>query len=559
MSSFGSSALEYVQLAIHVNDSEACFCTANESLILDPAIEVKVGNTSLGVCRMTETSMTKEIHWNRKFYASVLLKDVSKSKISCYLLSGVNRIGLIEISLIDISIMGLYQREFQESFELSRRYSIKSISDNVHLALEGTMDISCTFVPRIEGGIRIGEEKNNLQLNLIDFEIIQQQLNRMIPFSSVETTIYWLAATANKTLLRGFFSNKVLLQDLLMDVAFITSSSKSAFAAKELEIIIENKTKRNKLVLINATKIDLSSGKVERHAPIETNCIQLNKSENCLRFFLLKLSNRYSLWVWVKWLRFLFLVWSNQQDLSSPPDWVSSSNGTYSSQITIISSDDQRFSGRGLIAIDKPYQIQCDDKVIRIHSVTSMIISIDSVVPRSHSLQLNILSCFVKVDSDDEEGSAISSGKDSSDKRRGSMMKMLGGMYRKKSVSESSLASSNGSNKGGDGMKSFIAINFDNMNLRTQKVSCNSLLWNQSISIDVDVDVVEKNCICSDVYSGLDLFLFSGKDEKEELVKQKHLLVNGIISKFDGEGLQLSNEESEVKADLILDSSIGSK
>ena len=588
---------ESVEIKIHIHSSELnIFHGSNAALeplhASTTGLEVVIGNESQGIIRQqqldaisTERS-ANDIMWGKFFIVNIPLKELLKAKVFCFVVinSSSSRIGRVEISLIDVLFLeSIYRGDNFDSVDLNRRYAVTKICDDSDITLEGTIDISCTLVPRVDSGIKIIEDNSNLQLEVQDYDIIQKQLHVMIPFYSVETTIYRLAATTNKTLLRGFFSSKVLLQDLLMDVAFISSSSRNTSISTELEILTENKVRRNKLVLISSTKIDMATGKISRYPPIELNCIQLNKSENNLRFFLLKLQNRFSMWTWVKWLRFLHEVWNGRYDMSNLPPWVSSCNGTYCSPISIIASDDQRFSGRGTVSIDKPFKILCDDKLIRINSLTSMIVSIDSVCPRSHSLETSVIACYVKVDSDDEEGSAI--GSESYNeilterrKSRGVLKtitgNLLGGMYRKKSITSSSTSMSSSSspsslnapdggaqargNEVTDSKTSFVAVNFNNMNLRTPKVPRSTIHWNTSFAVDVDV-VPSTSGATSDTIAGdLDIFLYSGKDGSEEIIRQKRISIDDVLSKFDSLNLKSpSSASEEVVTSLLLDTSIG--
>ena len=577
--------LDSVEIKIIIHSSELIFDSGSVLESHKTGIEVViVGNESRGISRQqVDVSATdsshNEIQWGKIFIAIIPLKDLAKAKVFCFVNSSC-RIGRVEISLIDVLFLErVYPGEKFDSVDFNRRYAVTKISEDPDIMLEGTIDISCTVVPRVDSGIKITEYNNNLQLEVQEFDIIQNQLQIMIPFYSVETTIYRLAATTNKTLLRGFFSSKVLLQDLLMDVAFISSSSRNTSISTGLDILTENKVRRNKLVLISSTKIDMTTGTISRHPPIELNCIQLNKSENCLRYFLLKLQNRYSMWVWVKWLRFLHEAWNGRYDMSNLPPWVSSCNGTYCSPISIIASDDQRFTGKGTISIDKPFKILCDDKLIRINSLTSMIISIDSVCPRSHSLETTVTACYVKVDSDDEEGSAIGSENYNeivSERRKGrGVLKsitgnLLGGMYRRKSITNSSSSSSTSSPSTSnapdgsvqvraheDSKTSFVAVNFNNMNLRTPKVPRSAIQWNTSFA--VDVDLVSKSDPSSDnIANDLDLFLYSGKDGSEEIIRQKRVSIDEVLSKFDSRNFAASPMATEeVDSSFLLDTSIG--
>jgi hypothetical protein len=152
---------------------------------------------------------------------------------------------------------------------------------------------------------------------------------------------------------------------------------------------------------------------------------------------------------------------------------------------------------------------------------------------------------------------------------------LLGGMYRKKSITSSSMSislstspSSSNTPDGGaqsrgnevtDSKTSFVAVNFNNMNLRTPKVPRTAIQWNTSFAMDVDVGVAPSSDVISGTIAGdLDIFLYSGKDGSEEIIRQKRISIDDILSKFDIPNLKSSSSVSEeVVTSLFLDTSIG--
>ena len=61
--------------------------------------------------------------------------------------------------------------------------------------------------------------------------------------------------------------------------------------------------------LRNSSELFLKTKEIVRHAPIEANSIQLNLSEDANSYIVLKLRNRFSMWMWTKWICLLYEVW----------------------------------------------------------------------------------------------------------------------------------------------------------------------------------------------------------------------------------------------------------
>jgi len=542
-----SNSFETLQLEIVVHSVNNIFENT-----LDFAVEVEV--TSLAATDAKKGFIVHPKSFNLSYFISIFIREIKTAMVSFYLISGEERIAFSEIPLFDIPISDIVNNTRVEVPK--RNIHTTNLKNQLIQSSNAIIEIGMAFKRKLESVITITDDKT-LQLDFDDFKTIQDELDVMMPFASVHTTIYRLAAISNNSLMRGYFHNKVLLQDLLQDIAFISGASDSSLYSEDSEVmnVFETKIRRKNLVLSCSTMFTFTTSKYSKYAPIELNCVQLNVAENCLRYYLLKFTNRYSMWLWVKWLHVVFRVWNGESEKDSLPYWVLASNGKYNCPITIFFSDGQLLTGNCSISIDKPFKIQCDEKTVKISPLKSMIISIDSVIPRSHSLEVNVTSCSMKADSDDEVETSIDTESYENvlverKKGRSKLSNIKGNLFgirRKSSILRKENTPK--AEIGSDTMKSYLTLNIDGMNIRTKKFSSSSVHWNSLLSIDIDMNsanLTEESPISG--FHTMDLFLFSGKDGSEDLIKQKYVPVNLILN---------NRADNEVNTDIVLDSLLG--
>jgi hypothetical protein len=173
-------------------------------------------------------------------------------------------------------------------------------------------------------------------------------------------------------------------------------------------------------------------------------------------------------------------------------------------------------------------------------------------------MEVKVLSCSMKADSDDEIESSIGSEsfQDSLTQRkknRGILRNLFRYNRRHSALSKDELGDvpSNSHLETKDSMRSFLVARVDNNIIQTSKVPQSSLQWNSFFSIDVDIDGKDDSA-CSDE---IDLLLYSGKDGSEALLRQKTLPLKDFTSQFDL--TRAVQQEQEMESSIILDSSIG--
>jgi hypothetical protein len=108
-----------------------------------------------------------------------------------------------------------------------------------------------------------------------------------------------------------------------------------------------------------------------------------------LHNLVLQFNNRFSMWMWVKWLSFLFDVWHGDVDNLVFPLWAV--NQQFSSQVAVSIHNIIIFSGKGVISIDSPFTIKCAESSASILSMQSLIISLDSIEPKGLVLDIEII------------------------------------------------------------------------------------------------------------------------------------------------------------------------
>jgi hypothetical protein len=253
---------------------------------------------------------------------------------------------------------------------------------------------------------------------------------------------------------------------------------------------------------------------------------------------------------------------------SDMPEWALATNGAHYGPITLFLSDGQKFSGKGSISKDFPFKIRCDRIPIKISPLKNIIMSVDSMMPKSHLFAIEVINCSLKIDSDDEEDSPL--GSDNyydilqERKRNRSIFSSIKGNFveavkRSSSVltsSSNSIATTSASNlvsnnvRSNSNQGSYIVISSGGYLHQTKTISVDAASWNDFFLIDFE-NFDNKNSV-----NFMDLFLFSGIEGREELIKQKYLSFNTMLPENFNFSLQ-NNPESDNQIEIALDSVLG--
>ena len=269
-----------------------------------------------------------------------------------------------------------------------------------------------------------------LQLNVIIKR--NDSLVRIIPDSQVEPTSQEFRDVVNMELsqspagvreaveatLNAFKADSIiatfleprLIRDLMQDLRTIVSGGDLPSFEVQDEYF-----KRNQLKLLNARKIDLDTREESRFPPIEVNSLQLNLSADCCSFILLQLNNRFSLWIWTKWLLYLHDCWQNPLHESQIPAWAES--GEFYGQVAVSTSSGLTCTGRGFVSRKRHFQLRLDDTVFDLSSLVSVVLSADSEVPKAYIVDVEIVSVQLLRDNlqkEKDEERTPSSGEDAS-------------------------------------------------------------------------------------------------------------------------------------------------
>lgn len=175
--------------------------------------------------------------------------------------------------------------------------------------------------------------------------------------------------------------------DLLFDVANLSSQS---LAQELIEEQYNNIFHRNQLKLLNASKLCLDDFSLQRHAPLEDNCLQINLSADEKHYILIAFHNRYSMWTWCMWLTLAYNYWNGKCNRNDFPTWAVSL--MHSSEIKYASSHQSHHVNpcRMILKIDDFFHLRIEETDYGLLDMESIVLSADSILPKDYCLDIVI-------------------------------------------------------------------------------------------------------------------------------------------------------------------------
>ena len=251
------------------------------------------------------------------------------------------------------------------------------------------------------------EFDDSIELPFENFKVLRTELKDSGASQSVTTSLFRIALDG----LKASFLKREIIRDLLADVTTLTQKNFSSFSGaiglvkrNEKESsrltdlfhsnpITSDAVRRDKLRLRNSSELILQTKCICRHAPIENNSIQINLSEDGNSFLVLKLRNRFSMWMWTKWICFLYDIWTGTISFNDIPDWASA--GEYKGYAVMYTNNNKGSGNLELasVRIDRPFELRFCDINLSISNIFSIVISLDSILPKSYALIVDILQC----------------------------------------------------------------------------------------------------------------------------------------------------------------------
>lgn len=208
---------------------------------------------------------------------------------------------------------------------------------------------------------------------------------------------------ANEGVLADF--TDAAAKDLLYDVSSILEDSTVTELGSDYSL---RAYRRNKLIVKNASVIDLDSGEVFSHPPIETNSAQLNlvDGEDRTSVLTVYFNHRFALWLFVSWLGVADKLWSGRIKRHRLPAWmeeplVIQMRTSLSGRAALAVKDS---IGKGILNVDLPYTLRLQGDSISLAGLRSIVLSADSQAPTNKKLLLTLLD--LRITGDEEAADA---------------------------------------------------------------------------------------------------------------------------------------------------------
>lgn len=196
----------------------------------------------------------------------------------------------------------------------------------------------------------------------------------------------------------GHFSGATI-KDLLYDVVSILHESPVTEAGCDYGTYAYH---REKLTLRNASVIDLETGEVRRHPPIEHHSALLHiiSPEGKHSTLALVFQHRYALWVFMAWMQVADRVWSRRLKKHYLTQWMREPLNL--PMIVRTSNPVREIQGRGVLDIERPYVLQLPSDSVSFQGVRNVVIGADSIPPSPHKLVLSLLDLRVTGDNSED-------------------------------------------------------------------------------------------------------------------------------------------------------------
>lgn len=179
-------------------------------------------------------------------------------------------------------------------------------------------------------------------------------------------------------------------KDLLYDVASVLEESAVTHTGSDYSATA---ARGEKLLLRNGSLIDLETGEIFSHPPIEANSAQINvvDAEGKTTVFCLHFHHRYALWLFASWILLADKLWSGRLKRHRLPAWM---EDPLHLQVRLTVSGSQTakaVDGRVSASVDQSYTLRIHSDSISLVGMRSIVLSADSLLPGGRKLFLSLL------------------------------------------------------------------------------------------------------------------------------------------------------------------------
>jgi hypothetical protein len=349
----------------------------------DPFVVIKLNGKLIGQTKVIYANH-RTPEWNEGFFCPVqhVGQKVLLEVFDEDLVTAPDLLGTVTINLRDLTIGKLETIVFPLK-NAGKFKSEGSITVSVLFARrEGTISIVPVFSQQQQTNLSSKDHAAFDSVQLLHRDCLWQETHEIL-----------------KTTFRNFGletqSHQITLpfwRDLLGDVLSLShpmykTSHKNTWISK----YSVPSFKRIKSRFVYSSKLLLDSGLYCRHAPIESNSIQLNLSPDDAQFILLTLPNRFCMWTWCQWIKLGNDLVNGRVKTNALPDWVSSiqSESLFTPLVTVTFSTGKIVREPLRFSLNAPHEVIIGEDLVSLVTLSSLVFACDSVQPKGYTLEVD--------------------------------------------------------------------------------------------------------------------------------------------------------------------------
>ena len=252
------------------------------------------------------------------------------------------------------------------------------------------------------GGICFLKDTIELEMSKLEGRPLQQQQQQQQQINPIHHALL----TVDEISFLSLDCSKDIVRDLLWDVASAVKEGNSETLLRVPMSVyrVARPNISSTLIQLDDNHLPVSYSKASPISQLSIRLLFLGQSPVDLIF-----PNKYNLWICLRWLKFLFKEWGNKHSQDSLPNWIEQASGELkvsSVVLSIVGSESRKLTGTLSLRLDRPFELMlCEpDSPTRVvlftanlKLITGLLVSCDAASPKSHILQVEVISADLSI------------------------------------------------------------------------------------------------------------------------------------------------------------------